>query len=320
MKRIGIVTSGGDAPGINAAIRAVVRMAVPRGMQVVGFEGGYCGLMADEKRPLGLRSVSGIINLGGTFLGSKRCPEFKTEDALRKAGKVLESNKISDLIVIGGDGSFRGALDLSRVVDVNLVGIPSSIDNDVYGTDETIGFDTAVNTALSAIDRIRDTAASFNRVFVVEVMGRKRGFLALAVGLAAGAEKILVPEVGVDLKEVCKMVLENMAKGKRSIIIVAAEGVGDSRRIAKRIERNTGSEVRLSVLGYIQRGGAPTARSRILASLFGSKAVQLILDGSRNEVIGILNDKLVSTSLEVVCKMEKPLDFELLHLAEELAV
>ncbi len=319
MKRVGIVTSGGDAPGMNAVIRAVVRTALPIGLKVIGFQNGYSGLITDQKCPLGLRSVSGIINFGGTILGSRRCEEFKTDKGLERAQKTLEKNKISDLIVIGGEGSFAGALDLTRLSSINVYGVPCSIDNDVYGTDETVGFDTAVNTALFAIDRIRDTATSHNRVFIIEVMGRKRGFLALSVGLAAGAEKILVPEIKTDLKEVYELLEESRMKGKKSNIIVAAEGVGDMRRIAKKIEKNTGYEVRLSVLGYIQRGGAPTARSRILAGLFGAKVVNLVENERENEVVGILDGKLTSTNLEVVCKNRKPLDLNLLHLAEKLA-
>jgi len=320
MKRIGIVTSGGDAPGMNAAIRAVVRRAIPNGFETIGIERGYAGLLEDQTRHLGLRSVSGIVHLGGTILKTERCPEFKTKRGLQKAGKVLEKNSIRTLIVIGGLGSLKGALELSNMFSINITGIPASIDNDVYGTDETIGFDTAVNTALSAIDKIRDTATSHSRVFVVETMGRDRGFIALAVGLAAGAEGILVPEVKTDMNDLYKKISESREKGKKSNIIVAAEGFGDSKRIAEDIERNTGYEARLTVLGYIQRGGAPTARSRILANLFGSKAVELILNGEENKVVGLSNGSVISTDLSTSCKLEKPLDLSMLRLAEELAV
>jgi 6-phosphofructokinase 1 len=319
LKRIGVVTSGGDAPGMNAVIRAIVRRAIPLGMKVIGFENGYSGLIADEEKPLNLRSVSGIINLGGTFLGSRRCPEFKTEKGLKKALENLNRHKITDFIVIGGEGSLNGALDLSRFDSINVYGIPCSIDNDVYGTDETVGFDTAVNTALSAIDRIRDTATSHRRVFIVEVMGRKRGFLALSVGLAAGAEKILVPEVKVDLEKVLELLENNRKKGKKSNIIVAAEGVGDLRMITKRIHKRTGYEVRLSILGHIQRGGSPTARSRILANLFGSEVVKMVESENGNRIVGLLNGKVTSTSLEEACKKKKPLDLDLLRLTEQLA-
>jgi 6-phosphofructokinase 1 len=319
LKRIGVVTSGGDAPGMNAVIRAIVRRAVPIGMSVVGFENGYSGLIADEKRNLDLRSVGGIINFGGTFLGSRRCPEFRTEEGLKKALGNLRKHRISDLIVIGGDGSLNGALELCKLDGVNVYGVPCSIDNDVYGTDETVGFDTAVNTALSAIDRIRDTATSHRRVFIVEVMGRKRGFLALSVGLAAGAEKILVPEVELDLKGVLELLEHNRKKGKKSSIIVAAEGVGDLRMITRQIRRKTGYEVRLSVLGYIQRGGPPTARSRILANLFGSEVVEMVESENKNRIVGLLKGRVCSTSLEEACEKKKPLDLDLLQLTEQLA-
>ncbi|MEM2319196.1 MAG: ATP-dependent 6-phosphofructokinase, partial [Candidatus Bathyarchaeia archaeon] len=276
MKTIGVVTSGGDAPGMNAAIRAVVRTAYAKGFQVLGFERGWEGLIRNRFRRLEPRSVGGIIQLGGTILLTSRCPEFKTPEGLEKAAKNLAADKVDGLVVIGGEGSFRGALELSRETGTLMVGVPATIDNDVYGTDETIGFDTAVNTAVAEIDKIRDTAISHERIFVVEVMGRKRGFLALAVGLTVGAEVILVPEVAVDKQEVFKTVKENTAKGKRSGIIVAAEGVGDTRRLAMEIEENTGAEVRLSIIGYAQRGGSPTARSRLLASLFASEAVNLL--------------------------------------------
>jgi len=320
MSSIGIVTSGGDAPGMNAAIRAVVRKAVPSGFRMIGIERGYAGLLADETRHLGLRSVSGIVHFGGTILRTERCSEFKTKKGLQRAWKVLEKDGIETLVVIGGKGSFKGALELSNMSGVNIIGIPASIDNDVYGTDETIGFDTAVNTALSAIDKIRDTATSLSRVFVVETMGRDRGFIALAVGLAAGAEGILVPEVETDMNNIYKKIIDSREKGKTSDIIVTAEGFGNSRRIAESIEKNTGYETRLTVLGYIQRGGAPTARSRILANLFGSKAVELILDGEENRIVGLSDGRVTSTDLSSSCRLEKPLDLNMLRLAEELAV
>jgi len=320
MRSVGIVTSGGDAPGMNAAIRAVVREAIPNGFRTIGIERGYAGLLADETRPLGLRSVSGIVHLGGTILRTERCSEFKTKKGLQRARKVLEKNEIKTLVVVGGKGSFKGALELSDVSGIDIIGIPASIDNDVYGTDETIGFDTAVNTALSAIDKIRDTATSLSRVFVVETMGRDRGFIALAVGLAAGAEGILVPEVKTDMNNIYKKIIDSREKGKTSDIIVTAEGFGNSRRIVESIEKNTGYETRLTVLGYIQRGGAPTARSRILANLFGSKAVELILDGEKNRIVCLSDGRVTSTDLSTSCRSEKPLDLNMLRLAEELAV
>lgn len=314
-----MVTSGGDAPGMNAAIRAVTRVAAARGFQVLGFERGWEGLINNRFRRLTPRYVGGIIQLGGTILFTSRCPEFRKPEGVRKAAEVLAANKVDGLVVIGGDGSFRGAFELSRETDALIVGVPATIDNDVYGTDETIGFDTAVNTAVAEIDKIRDTAISHERIFVVEVMGRKRGFLALAVGLTVGAEVILVPEVVVDVQEIFKTVKENAAKGKKSGIIVAAEGVGDTRKIAKEIEENTGAEARLSIVGYAQRGGSPTARSRLLASLFANEAVNLIARCIGKRVVGLQKGEITSVSLEESCKKEKPLNVKLLELTRILA-
>jgi 6-phosphofructokinase 1 len=319
MRVIGLVTSGGDAPGMNAAIRAVTRLAYAEGFNVLGFERGWEGLIRNRFRRLDPRSVGGIIQSGGTILLTSRCPEFKTPEGIRKAAESLAANRVDGLVVIGGDGSFRGALELSHETDALIVGVPATIDNDVYGTDETIGFDTAVNTAVAEIDKIRDTAISHERIFVVEVMGRKRGFLALAVGLTVGAEVILVPEVPLNMEEVYKTVKENADKGKRSGIIVAAEGVGDTRKIASQIEQNTGAEVRLSIVGYAQRGGSPTARSRLLASLFAEEAVQLISQDVGNRVVGLQKGEITNISLEESCKNQKPLDTKLLELAKTLA-
>jgi len=319
LKTIGVVTSGGDAPGMNAAIRAVVRTAYAKGFQVLGFERGWEGLIKNRFRRLDPRSVGGIIQSGGTVLLTSRCPEFKTPEGLRKAAANLAADKVDGLVVIGGDGSFRGALELSLETDALVVGVPATIDNDVYGTEETIGFDTAVNTSVAEIDKIRDTAISHERVFVVEVMGRKRGFLALTVGLTVGAEVILVPEVTIDKQEIFKTVKENTAKGKKSGIIVAAEGIGDTRKLAEEIEENTGAEVRLSIVGYAQRGGSPTARSRLLASLFANEAVNLLAQNMGNRVVGLQKGEITSIPLEEVCKNEKPLNIGLLKLANVLA-
>jgi len=304
---------------MNAAIRAVTRLAYAKGFNVLGFERGWEGLIRNRFRRLDPRSVGGIIQSGGTILLTSRCPEFKTREGVRKAAENLAANRVDGLVVIGGDGSFRGALELSRETDALIVGVPATIDNDVYGTDETIGFDTAVNTAVAEIDKIRDTAISHERIFVVEVMGRKRGFLALAVGLTVGAEVILVPEVPLKMEEVYKTVKENAAKGKRSGIIVAAEGAGDTRKIANQIEQNTGAEVRLSIVGYAQRGGSPTARSRLLASLFAEEAVKLISQGVGNRVVGLQKGEITNISLEESCKNQKLLDVKLLELAKILA-
>lgn len=320
MKRIGVVTSGGDAPGMNAAIRAVVRLAHTRRLEVLGFERGWEGLMTNTFRPLGPRSVSGIINLGGTILRTARCPEFKKHENVLRAAETLDRNDVHWLVVIGGSGSFKGALALSKESDPAIVGVPATIDNDVFGTDETIGFDTAVNTAVSEIDKIRDTAMSHERIFIVEVMGRTRGFLALTVGLTVGSEIILVPEVKFKTQEVVESIDESRRRGKRSNIIVAAEGIGNTRTLAKIIEKHTGSEVRLSVLGYAQRGGSPSARSRYLACLFGDKAVDLILNEERNKIVALVDGKINAVDLEESAKSTKPIDLNLLQLAKELAV
>jgi len=319
LRNMGVVTSGGDAPGMNAAIRAVVRLAYSRNFRVLGFEKGWEGLLTNKSRRLTPRSVGGIIQLGGTILRTSRCPDFRKSEGIEKAAETLALNKIDGLVVIGGDGSFMGAWELSKETEALIIGVPATIDNDVYGTDETIGFDTAVNTAVNEIDKIRDTAISHERIFIVEVMGRKRGFLASTVGLTVGAEVILVPEVKYEQESIFKTIEENSAKGKRSGIIVTAEGVGDIRKLAREIEETTGAEVRLSILGYAQRGGNPTARSRLLAGLFANKAVELLSKKEGNRVVGLQKGEITSIELEKSCKTKKPLDLDLLKLANILA-
>jgi len=319
LKLLGVVTSGGDAPGMNAAIRGVVRIANSKNMEVIGFERGWEGLLTNSFRRLAPRSVGGILHLGGTILHTSRCPEFKKEEAIEKAAETLALNNVDGLIVIGGNGSLQGALELSKKTDTLIVGVPASIDNDVFGTDETIGFDTAVNTAVNAIDKIRDTAVSLERIFIVEVMGRTRGFLALNVGVTVGAEMILVPEVKYENEKIFSTIKESKEKGKRSAIIVAAEGIGDTRQLASGIEKATGAEVRLSVLGYTQRGGNPSARSRLLASLFADEAVEMLSKGQGSRSVVLRNGKITSIDLEESCKTEKLLDLGLLNLARVLA-
>ncbi len=319
MKKIGVVTSGGDAPGMNAAIRAVVRLAQGRGMEVIGYRRGWDGVVRGHSLPLTPRSVSGIVQLGGTVLHTCRCPEFKLQEAQRAAAKQLEKDGVEGLAVIGGDGSFRAALALSKYSNARFVGIPATIDNDVFETEETIGFDTAVNTAVENIDKIRDTATSLDRIFVVEVMGRSRGFIAAMVGLTSGAEIILVPEEPFDREAIYRAMKENAARGKRSGIIVAAEGIGDTARLARDIEANTGLDTRLSIVGYAQRGGSPSARSRYLANLFGGMAVRLLAESRDDVVVGIKDNQLMSTRLDLSCGGVKPLDVGQLRLASELA-
>jgi 6-phosphofructokinase 1 len=305
---------------MNAAIRAVTRIAHSKNLQVLGFERGWDGLLTNTYKRLTPRTVGGIIQLGGTMLHTLRCPEFEKAEGVELAAETLELNEVNGLVVIGGEGSFRGALDLSRESDTLMVGIPATIDNDVFGTEETVGFDTAVNTAVVAIDKIRDTAISHERIFIVEVMGRKRGFLALEVGITVGAEVILVPEHECKLTQIVDVLRENAHKGKKAAVIVAAEGIGDTAKFAKEIEKQTGSEVRLSILGYAQRGGSPTARSRLLASLFAEKAVDLLTQEQGNRVVGLQNGAITSIDLKKSCETQKPLDLRLMKLAEMLAI
>ena len=319
MKRIGLVTSGGDAPGMNATIRAVTRVAHSKGLDVLGFERGWEGLITNRFRMLTPRNVGGILHIGGTILRTSRSPGFRKHEGVQKAANVLATNKVNGFVVVGGDGSMRGALELSKISTASIVGIPATIDNDVYGSEETIGFDSAVNTAIVEIDKIRDTANSHERIFIVEVMGRKRGFLALTIGLTVGAEVILVPEVKFSLESIIRTLETNSDKGKKSGIIVAAEGIGDTHKLMREIEKEAGVEVRLSVTGYAQRGGNPSARSRLLANLFGEKAVQLLRNQKGNMMTCLENGKVASLDLNTVCSGEKQLDLSLMKLAQTLA-
>jgi 6-phosphofructokinase 1 len=320
MKRIGVVTAGGDAPGMNAAIRAVVRSATYYNFEVVGIERGYAGLIEGRYRVLDRRSVSGIINVGGTILRTVRCKEIMTDEGMDKAAEFLKSINVEGLVAIGGDGTFRGASRLYEESGIPMIGIPATIDNDVSGTDTTIGFDTAVNVALDAIDKIRDTATSHERIFVVEVMGRRRGFLALEVGLAGGAEIILIPEIKIDLDKICERIKRDREEGKISEIIVMAEGAGDSRLVTEYIAKETGYEVRLTVLGYIQRGGTPTARSRVLACQFGNKAIESLASGECKRMVGVKGEEVVSVDLDYSWREEKKIDLRRYRLAEILSL
>lgn len=315
--KLAIVTPGGDAPGMNAAIRAVVREATKEGWDVFGVYRGYQGLIEKDIKQLTARSVSGIIHLGGTILKSSRCQEIKTEAGLKKAVNTLKDFKVDYLVVIGGDGSIKAASKIANYVPV--VCIPASIDNDVYGTDETIGFDTAIDTAVEAIDKIRDTATSFERVFVVEVMGREHGFLALSVAVASGAEIAIIPEVRYDLEKIAKKIKQDKLKGKSSEIIIFAEGAGNPYEFAMKLEAKTDIPTRVSSLGYIQRGGSPSARSRILASLFGEYAIETIKKKQKNKVVVIQNNKIKALDIKTVVETEKQVDKHLLELIEALA-
>jgi len=296
-KRVAIITPGGDAPGVNACIRVLVRKGLVGGLEMFGIYHGYQGLINDEIIRLDRSSVSGIIHHGGTMLKSTRCQEIKTPTGLARAVACLRKQTIDYLVIIGGDGSFTAGLKIARA-GIPVIAIPGSIDNDVPGTDETIGFDTAVNTAVEAIDKIRDTATSFDRVFLVEVMGRKHGFLAQAVGIASGADFIIIPEAAYNLRRICAELIKDKAGTKTSEIIVFAEGAGSTMELTHKIELRTKVPVRVSVLGYIQRGGAPSARSRILAALFGNYAVDLIKKGIRNRAVVLINNSVRHIPLE----------------------
>ena len=316
--RIAVLTTGGDAPGMNPAIRAVVRRSLALGWEVWGVERGFQGLADDDLRPMEHDSVSGIINQGGTVLKTIRCPGFKEPEFRQKCYQNLSQRGIEGLVVIGGDGSLAAGRLIVTESPISLAFIPASIDNDIPGTDETIGFDTAVNTALEAIDKIRDTATSHERVFLVEVMGREKGFLALAVGLAAGAEITLIPEIPSTTEKVTNILLEGQKKGKRSMIVVVTEGAAEVTDLAKEIGARYPGEVRYSILGYIQRGGAPSARSRYLAFLFGSRAVEALAEGQKAVFVGLEAEKVVTRNLLEVFQ-KKTVDQNVFRLAHLLS-
>ena len=322
IQRIAVLTSGGDAPGMNAALRAVVRYAIYHGVEVVGVRRGYAGLIERDFAEMNLASVSGILHLGGTILKSARCEEFKTEEGRNHAIFNLEMMKVNALIVIGGNGTTTGAAALSETWDRPVMGVPSTIDNDLYGTDYTIGFDTAVNTALEAIDRLRDTAASHDRVLFVEVMGRDAGFIALLTGLAGGAEGILIPEVSGDLDGLCEMLAAGRRRGKKSSIVVVAEGneTGGAFAVAEQVKERTGLDYRVCVLGHVQRGGSPTAIDRIRASRYAAWAVQALLDGERGKVAGEVKREPTLTPLREACSRKKDVDMSLCELAKILSI
>jgi 6-phosphofructokinase 1 len=320
MRRIGLLTSGGDAPGMNAAIRAVVRHALGRSLEVIGIRRGYAGLLAGEVQPLTRAGVANIIQRGGTILGTSRSAEFLRPEGRARAADVLRREGIEGVVAIGGEGTFHGATLLGDEQGVPVVGVPGTIDNDVYGTDFTIGFDTAVNTALDSIDRIRDTAASHERLFLVEVMGRTCGEIALGVGVAGGAEDVLIPETPADMMALAAGIRQSWERGKRSSIIVVAESgeQGRSIRLAEEIERLTGLEPRVCVLGHVQRGGTPTARDRVLASRLGTASVDMLLDGGGTmaaETCGTV----VPVSLRETWERKRTAPTGLLELARDLA-
>jgi 6-phosphofructokinase 1 len=319
MKKIAVLTSGGDSPGMNAALRAVVRSAIYEGMEVFGIERGYEGLIAGEISQLDRRSVSDVIQRGGTILKTARSDNFMTEEGFRRALNMLLSFQIEGLIVIGGNGSLRGAIDLMDA-GVNVIGLPGTIDNDLPFTDFTIGFDTAVNTVLSAIGNVRDTSASHDRTTIIEVMGAKCGDIAVYAGITGGAEIILIPERDTDLNEICRLLVENRNKGKTSSIIIKAEGVAVSTEVLEReIAERTGLEVKMVILGYIQRGGAPTASDRMLASRLGYEAVKLLKEGIAGKAVGIVGGEVKSFDLREALSMEDTKIADLNFLTEILS-
>ncbi len=315
MKRIGILTSGGDAPGMNAAIRAVVRSAETMGIQVKGFIRGYRGLIENNFVDLDMRSVSDIIQYGGTALYTARCKEFETEEGMQKAVKNCREDGIDGLVVIGGDGTFRGARDLS-LRGIPCVGIPATIDNDISATEYTIGFDTALNTAVDLVDKLRDTACSHDRCSVVEVMGHGAGDLALQCGLAVGATMVIVPEIKYDPDAVITRIRETKKKGRHHFIIVVSEKICNVIELAERIEEATGIESRATILGHVQRGGRPTLRDRVIASKMGFAAVELLRDGIGNRVVALKNNEIVNYDIFEALNMPKVFDKHTYVLAD----
>lgn len=320
MKKIAVLTSGGDAPGMNAAVRAVVRAALYKGIGVYGVYRGYNGLINGDLEEMSLRSVSDTIHRGGTLLYTARSPEFRTEEGIQKAVKTCREHGIEGVVVIGGDGSFRGAQDLSRH-GISCIGIPGTIDNDIACCEQTIGYDTAMNTAMELVDKLRDTSQSHDRCSVVEVMGRHAGYIALNVGIAVGATSILVPEIPYDFeKDVMDRIRTTAVTGKKHFIIVVAEGVGHVTELAEKIEAESGIESRATILGHVQRGGSPTLRDRVLASRMGYEAVQLLEAGKSNRVVVIQSDHIVDFDIEEALAMKKLLDVDLYRMAHEISI
>lgn len=320
IKTIGVLTSGGDAPGMNAAIRAVVRTAIARGLKVKGIKRGYMGLLNEEIIDMEARNVSDIIQRGGTILGTARCLEFKKAEYQKKGAEICKKHGIDGIVVIGGDGSYRGAQALSRL-GINTVGLPGTIDLDIACTEYTIGFDTAVNTAMQAIDKVKDTSSSHERCSIIEVMGRNAGYIALWCGVANGAEDILIPEkYDYDEQEIINHIIESRKKGKTHHIIINAEGIGHSTSMARRIEAATGIETRATILGYMQRGGNPTAMDRYYASIMGAYAVDIMLQGKTNRVVGYKHGDFVDFDIEDALGMEKGINEYQYEVARVLAI
>lgn len=320
MKTIGVLTSGGDAPGMNAAIRAVVRKGVYEGLKVMGIQRGYNGLLNGEIFEMNRSSVSDIIQRGGTVLRTARSEEFRTPEGRTRAYNVLKVFGIEGLVVIGGDGSFSGAQLLAKEHGINFAGVPGTIDNDLEYTDYTVGFDTALNTVLDAVNKLRDTSTSHERVSIVEVMGRRCGDIALYAGLAGGAESIIVPEIGYNADELCKTIIEGRVRGKMHNLILLAEGVGGAHELANKVQEVTGIETRVTVLGHIQRGGSPSAFDTVLASRLGARAVEVLIEGKNNRVLGIKGNKVIDVDINEALSMKKTINKDLYKLANVLSI
>ncbi len=319
MRKIGVLTSGGDSPGMNAAVRAVVRCGIAKEMEVYGIQRGYEGLIEGAIKEMQMHSVGDILQRGGTILRTARSERFRTEEGQEHAMNVLSAFGIEGLVVVGGDGSLRGGMELSQR-GVTIMGLPGTIDNDLGYTDYTIGFDTAVNTVLSAVTKIRDTSSSHERATIIEVMGRRCGDIALYAGLTGGADNILVPEMPFDINTVCKKIIQGKNRGKLHDIIIKAEGVEvDVQELAAMIEEKTGKETRVVILAYLQRGGSPTARDRMLASQMANKAVELLYNDEDSKAIGICNDEITAFDLESALEIERPFNTELYELADVLS-
>lgn len=320
-KRVALLTSGGDAPGMNAAIRSVVRVGMARGLDIFAVAKGFEGLIGSDFHHMNLRSVSNIIQRGGTILRTSRCDEFRTQGGLQKATDVLKAHNVDGMIAIGGDGTFRGLVELQRFWDGQIIGLPGTIDNDLWGTDFTIGFDTAVNTALESIDKIRDTAESHERFFIIEVMGRLAGFIALEVAIACGAEEVMVPERPGDLEAIGKRLKVGKMRGKSSGMVIVAEGgkTGTAYEVAEALRKSADCDFRVTVLGHIQRGGTPTARDRVLAAKLGAYAVRAMIEGASGVMAGKVGGKFTLTPLEQTWKNKKPLDEFLLEIMPALS-
>lgn len=318
VKKIGILTSGGDAPGMNAAVRAVTRAAIRKGFAVMGVHRGYNGLINGDMFELTERSVSDIIQRGGTMLYTARCPEFRYEEGIQKAKQNCIKHNLAGIVVVGGDGSFRGAADLSAR-GIPCVGLPGTIDNDIACTEYTIGYDTAMNTAMEMVDKLRDTSQSHDRCSVVEVMGRRAGYIALNAGIAVGATSIITTEVPYSIDDVCEKIMIAKSRGKQHFIIMVSEGIGNADGIAKEIENKTGVESRATILGHVQRGGSPTVRDRVVASQMGYYAVDLLARGIGNRVVGMQNNKIVDFDIQEALSMKKPFELDLYNIANELS-